>query len=197
MKLIILSKYCIHNQFFCKAIQHFLVKPIIVQYIQFMTMTIGIILSVLGGILLIAGFLGTFVPILPGAPLAWTGLLAAFFSGNNHISVPVLIVCAVFAVLVSVLDNILPVIMTKKSGGSKAGTIGATLGLIAGIFIGPLGIIAGPFAGAFIGELLHDASDTEKAFKAAWGAFIGFLCGTGIKMIVCAAFIWIYIRSFF
>lgn len=155
-----------------------------------------ILLSVGAGLLLVIGFLGTFVPVLPGAPLAWAGLLLAYFSSYNTISLALLIACGIVAVVVSVLDNIFPVMMTKKTGGSKAGTIGATLGLIVGFFVGPLGIIAGPFVGAFIGEIIHNSNDTGRALKAAWGAFLGFLLGTGLKMIACGFFIYFFVRSF-
>lgn len=159
-------------------------------------MITNILLTAGAVILLIAGFLGTFLPVVPGPPLAWAGLLLAFFSSYCHISTTALIICAVAAVAVTVLDNFFPIIATKKSGGSKAGTLGATLGLIAGFFLGPIGIILGPFAGAFIGELIHDRNDTGRAFNAAWGAFLGFLCGTGIKMITVAAFIAVFVTSF-
>ena len=160
-------------------------------------MALDLILAILAGILLVAGFLGTFIPVLPGAPLAWAGLLAAFFSDYCDISVLALIISGIFAILVSVLDNILPVTMTKKFGGSKAAVTGSTIGLIAGFFIGPAGIILGPFAGALIGELIHNKGNTQGIFKAGWGAFVGFLTGTGLKMICVLFFIWYYIASFF
>lgn len=155
-----------------------------------------IFLSVLAGLLLLLGFLGTVIPVLPGAPLAWLGLLAAFFSKYCDISVRALIITAILAILVSIADNIFPVFFTKKSGGSKAGTWGATLGLIAGLFIGPVGILLGPFLGALCGELIHNFNDKKQALNAAVGAFKGFLAGTGIKMLCCAFFIWLYIKSF-
>ncbi len=155
-----------------------------------------IFLAVLGAVLLLLGFAGTIIPVLPGAPLAWLGLLAAFFSKHCDISVTALIVTAILAVTVSVIDNIFPVVFTKKSGGSKAGTWGATLGLIAGLFIGPMGILFGPFLGALCGELLYNFNDKKQALKAAFGAFKGFLAGTGIKMLCCAVCIWVYIKSF-
>ncbi|NLK46370.1 MAG: DUF456 domain-containing protein [Treponema sp.] len=159
-------------------------------------MITDILLVAGAALLLFVGFLGTFVPIIPGAPLAWAGLLLAFFSNQCNISPTALIITAIVAIVVSVLDNFFPILATKKSGGSKAGTIGATLGLIVGLFLGPIGIIAGPFAGAFIGELIHDNKNTDRAFKAAWGAFLGFLYGTGIKMIAVASFITIFVLSF-
>lgn len=157
---------------------------------------LNLFLSILCGVLLVVGFIGTFVPVIPGVPLAWGGLLAAFFSDYNDISVVMLVCTGVFAVGVTVLDNFLPVIMTKRSGGSKAAVTGSTIGLIAGFFLGPAGVIFGPFVGALVGELIHSDCNFKQSLKSAWGAFLGFLSGTGIKMITVLIFVWIFIISF-
>lgn len=158
-------------------------------------MLFDILLLTGAALFLLVGLIGCVVPIIPGAPLAWVGLLLAYFSEKTQLSLTILIVCLVVSIAVSVIDNVTPIILTKKSGGSKAGTWGATIGLIAGIFIGPIGIIMGPFLGAFIGEILHDKNNTERAFKAALGAFTGFLLGTGMKMVSVGIFIWLFFRS--
>ena len=162
-----------------------------------MSAGMSVILCIVAGVLLLVGFLGTFVPVLPGAPLAWAGLLAAYFSEYTDISILCLIITAVIAVIVSVVDNIFPVAMTKKFGGSKYATTGATVGLIAGFFTGPWGIILGPFFGALIGEWINKEGRQEGVFKAAFGAFMGFLLGTGLKMITVLGFIWVFVISFF
>lgn len=158
-------------------------------------MIADILLLAGAGLALLIGLAGCIVPIIPGVPLAWAGLLLAFFSSKTQISFSLLIICLITAVAVSIIDNLAPILLTKKSGGSKAGTIGATLGLIAGIFLGPIGIILGPFAGAFVGELMHDRSNTQRAFKATMAAFGGFLLGTGIKLISVGFVIWIFVRA--
>lgn len=155
----------------------------------------ALFLVIVAGLLLIMGFAGTFVPVLPGAPLAWAGLLAAYFSEHAALPLWLLAVCAAVAVIVSVADGVFPVTMTKKSGGSKAGSWGCAIGLVAGFLIGPAGIVAGPLVGAFAGEMLHDSSDARRALRAALGAFKGFLLGTGLKMLAVAAFVWIYVWS--
>ena len=160
-------------------------------------MAVNIVLVIVASLLLLIGFIGTFVPVIPGAPLAWFGLLAAFFCEFCEISVSMLIIAGVLAVIVSVLDNIFPVLMTKTFGGSKAAITGSTIGLVVGLFAGPAGIIIGPFAGALIGELIHNRGSSEGIFKAAFGAFVGFLTGTGIKMVCVAFFIWYFVQSFF
>lgn len=159
-------------------------------------MNLSILLSILAGILLLVGFIGTFVPILPGCPLAWGGLLAAYFSTYNHISIICLVITGIVAVVVSILDSFLPSLMTKKSGASKASVRGSTIGIIVGIFLGPVGIILGPFVGALIGELIHTNGDFSVSFKSAVSAFLGFIFGTGMKMIVVAIYIVIFIGSF-
>ena len=156
-------------------------------------MAMDLIFVIAGGILLLIGFVGTVVPVIPGAPLAWAGLLLSYFSSYTHSSIVMLVITGIFAIAVSIMDNIFPAILTKQSGGSKAGIIGCTIGLVIGMFFGFPGILLGPFLGALFGELLHNSEDSSNALKAAFGTFKGFLLGTGLKMIVCAIFIWIYI----
>ncbi len=158
-------------------------------------MCIDLVFMVVGILFLVIGLLGTVVPVLPGAPLSWVGLLLTYFSSYTKMSLVVLIIMGILALFVSIADNIFPSLMTKKSGGSKAGTIGSVIGLVAGFFVGPVGIIVGPFAGALVGELIHDSSDFHRALTAAFGAFKGFLLGTGLKIIVSLGCIWVLIFS--
>ncbi len=153
--------------------------------------------AILAGILLLVGLVGTVLPVLPGPPIAWAGLLAAHFSNYSQIEIWILIATGIAAALVTVMDNIFPSIMTRKAGGSKAATLGCTIGLVAAFFLGPLFILIAPFVGAFIGEMIHDSSDSKRALKAALGAFKGFLLGTGLKAICVMCFIWIFLWSVF
>lgn len=148
---------------------------------------------VLAAVLLLLGIIGCVVPMLPGPPLAWAGLLLAFFSSYTEYGLVTLLVTATIAVAVQLLDTFLPALMTKKTNGSKAASRGATIGTIAGLFMGPFGVILGPFFGALIGELVHNSEDFSKAIKVAWGSFLGFLCGTGIKLITVICFIWLFV----
>lgn len=153
--------------------------------------------AILAGVLLLVGLIGTVLPVLPGPPIAWAGLLAAHFSNYSQIEIWILITTGIAAIFVTVMDNIFPSIMTKKAGGSKAATWGCTIGLVAAFFLGPIFILIAPFAGAYIGEMIHDSSDAKRALKAAFGAFKGFLLGTGIKIITVMCFIWLFLWSIF
>ncbi|AXT62480.1 DUF456 domain-containing protein [Aquimarina sp. AD10] len=152
-----------------------------------------IALVVIGLLFCLLGIIGSFLPVLPGPFTSWIGLLILHFTDAVPQNWTFLGVTLAIAILVWVLDYIVPALGTKKFGGTKYGMIGSSLGLIVGIiFMGPLGIIIGPFAGAFLGEFIRDSSETSKALKAAFGSFIGFLAGTFLKFIVSLVFIWFY-----
>lgn len=160
-------------------------------------MGLDIFLVILAIILIVLGLIGSVVPVLPGAPLSWAGLFAGFFCSFCEISIFSLVLTGIVAALVSVLDNIAPIYLTSKTGGTKAGSWGATIGLILGFFAGPLGIIIGPFLGALIGELIYDEKDKKRAFKSACGSFLGFLTGIGMKLACCIVIAFVFVRSFF
>lgn len=155
-----------------------------------------IVLVIIGFLLCLLGIIGSFLPVLPGPFTSWIGLLVLHFTTvvpqNWHFLGATLAV----AILVWVLDYIVPALGTKKFGGSKYGMIGSSLGLIVGLLtMGPWGIIIGPFAGAFIGEYIKDNSDSSRAIKAALGSFIGFLAGTFLKFVVAICFLVFYLTK--
>jgi hypothetical protein len=144
------------------------------------------ILVAVAVILLIIGILGCILPVIPGPPLSFAGLLLSHFTRWGQIELNLLLWLAFAAAAATVLDYVLPVWATKKFGGSKRGVWGAAIGLVIGIFFfPPIGIIVGPFLGALLGELSSkDSENKKKAYKSAFGSFIGFLLGTGLKFAV-------------
>lgn len=139
-----------------------------------------IVLLVLAGILVVVGVIGCIVPVLPGPPISYIGLLLLQKIDHPFTKEYMWILLAI-VVVVTIIDNVFPIYATKLTGGSKAGTWGSTIGLIVGFFIGPLGVIIGPFLGALIGELIK-GQRSDVAFKSAFGAFLGFIMGTGLKL---------------
>lgn len=138
-------------------------------------------LEILAIISTVIGVAGCVVPILPGVPICYLGLLLCHWAGAT-LTTSQLVIWAVVAIGVTLLDNFLPAVMTNKFGGSKAATRGSLIGIVVGFFMGPLGLILGPFFGALIGELTHNGSDSARAFKVAFGSFAAFICGTGLKL---------------
>lgn len=151
-----------------------------------------ILLSSLGVILILVGLAGCIIPAIPGPPISFVGLLVLHFTKYVQLSENTLITWGVIAVLVTIIDNVVPIWGTKKFGGTKRGVWGSIIGLLVGmIFFPPVGIILGPFAGAVLGEL-SAGQDRNKALKAGFGAFIGFLLGTGLKLVVSGWITWIF-----
>ncbi len=139
------------------------------------------VLLILGIILMLIGIIGCLVPVLPGPPLSFLGLILLHASKFGNFAPITLIALGAITVVVTILDYIVPIWGTKKFGGSKYGTRGATVGLIVGLFLGPVGIIIGPLLGAIVGELIFK-DDMGYAIRAGFGSLLGFLTGIGLKL---------------
>lgn len=149
-------------------------------------------LIISSAVLLLVGLSGCIIPVIPGVPLSFAGLLLLHFSQAVEFSSQELILYAGLTAAVVVADYILPMWFTKKFGGSKWGVWGSTIGLLVGLFFGPIGIIAGPAIGAFVGELLSGKNGTV-ATKSAVGSFAGFLFNVGFKLVVCGYFVYLFV----
>jgi uncharacterized protein YqgC (DUF456 family) len=139
------------------------------------------ILLIAGILLMILGIIGCLVPVLPGPPFSFLGIIFLHLTKFGHFTNIALITMGGIALVVTILDYVVPVWGTKKFGGSKYGIRGATIGLVIGLFLGPLGLIIGPLLGAFAGELIFK-DDINYALKAGFGSLLGFLTGIGLKL---------------
>lgn len=155
-----------------------------------------VILAVIAGVI---GIIGSIVPALPGPPISWLGILLMYFWGGTNsdgqtMSLTILLVLLGVTIAVTVIDYVVPIYFTRLTGGSKYAGWGATIGLLVGMFIPPIGIILGTLLGAFIAELIFAGKSVGGSIKAAFGSFLGFLLGTGIKLIAsCVMFYYILI----
>jgi uncharacterized protein YqgC (DUF456 family) len=152
------------------------------------------ILLILGIIMMIVGIIGCLVPVLPGPPLSYLGLIMLHLSKFGQFSKSVLIALAAVTIVVTILDYIVPIWGTRKFGGSKYGMRGATVGLVIGLFLGPVGIIVGPLIGAIVGELIFK-DDMKYALKAGFGSLLGFLTGIGLKLAASFVMTFYFVRE--
>jgi hypothetical protein len=152
------------------------------------------ILLILGMMLMLFGIIGCLVPVLPGPPLSFLGLILLHATRFGQFTTPLLIIMAFLTVVVTVLDYFVPAWGTRKFGGSKYGTRGATIGLIIGLFLGPAGIIIGPLAGAIVGELIFK-DNIRYALRAGFGSLLGFLTGIGLKLAVSFVMTFYFVRE--
>ena len=137
-------------------------------------------------VLLFLEILGTFLPILPGLLLSISGLLIFKFGTENEMPMMYVWIFVLLTIISTVLNYVIPAKTNKKYGGTRYGRIGSFIGTLLGLFLIPipLGFLIGMLLGVFLGELIHDFSDTKKAFNSMKGALIGFVYGTGFNMMV-------------
>jgi len=167
----------------------------IIPIIKELEMDIALI--IIGLIFSIFGILGCLLPIIPGPPLSYIGLLLLHAAPKYQFSSKFLIIMAIIALAVTVLDNFMPAWSAKRSGGSKRAVWGAMLGLGAGMLIfPPWGLLIGPFLGAVIGELSTGKGSSE-ALKSGLSTFIGFLGGVVIKLMASGVMFWYFIKTVF
>ncbi|HCS20675.1 MAG TPA: DUF456 domain-containing protein [Bacteroidetes bacterium] len=143
-----------------------------------------ILILILAFVLLGAGILGSFLPVLPGPPLAFVGILLIHFFTEWQFTESFLWMSGIAMILITIADYGLPGILVRYGKGSKYAVNGANIGVVAGLFTGPMGLILGPFVGALLGEM-YSGKSAGAALRPAFFAFLGFLSGVFLKLAFC------------
>jgi uncharacterized protein YqgC (DUF456 family) len=149
-------------------------------------------------LLIVLGTLGSVLPLLPGLPVAWLGLLIyAFYNHFQVIGVWGLVIFALLIGATMVVDVMAPAITASGKKASKLGVTGAMVGGLFGVFVlGPFGILLGPYVGAFAGEMMCHGNPEHSA-KVAWASMYGLVIGSAFKLVVgTSMFIYFLIRVF-
>jgi uncharacterized protein len=155
--------------------------------------TQSIVLWILGGVLAVTGLAGLLLPVLPGAPLLFLGLLFAAWAEDFHyVGLRTLLLLASMAALTYLVDFFASLMGTKRFGGSKRAMAGAAIGGVLGMFLGLPGIILGPFIGAVLGELSLQRT-MSQAGRAGLGTVIGMAVGVAGKLAIGIAMIGIFL----
>ena len=146
-----------------------------------------ILIDILAVTLGLLGIVGCILPIVPGPPISYAGVLILYLWGSstdNDISQQVVILWLFLTIAVTALDFIIPSYFTRITGGTKSTARASMVGMLIGIaFIPPIGMILGAFLGALAAEMIIERKKFKRSLKPAMGAFIGFLIGTGFKLI--------------
>ena len=153
----------------------------------------------IAGVLIVIGLLGTILPVLPGLPLMFAGMLLAAWAGDfAHIGAGTLTALGLLVLLSIAVVLAASVLGAKRSGASNKGLWGAGIGGFAGIFFGIPGLVAGPFLGASLGEMAH-GRPWRDASKIGLGTWLGILLGALLKLMLAfgmlllfALAVWVY-----
>ena len=144
-------------------------------------------------LLVVLGFAGTILPMLPGAPLVFAGLfVAAWTDGFAHVGWPTLVVLGVLTVVTLLVDFAATALGARRAGASTLAVVGAALGTVIGVFFALPGIILGPFAGAVVGEYTARARIGD-ATRVGFSTWLGLLFGTLFKIALLCAMVGIFV----
>jgi len=156
---------------------------------------VEIVLIAVGLLLILVGLIGCVLPVLPGPPLSFAGIIALWAARGWNASTfgeTEVIVLGAAAAVTTVLDYITPAWGAKKYGASGKGVWGSVIGMIVGIiWFPPFGMILGSFVGAVLGELLA-GKEGPAATRAAWGVFLGTILGIFLKLAASGVITWTF-----
>jgi len=160
-------------------------------------MSLAILLYVLAALLVLLGLAGALLPVLPGAPLVFAGLLlAAWTDGFQHVGLWPLLILGALTLLTLLVDLWASAHGARRVGASRLAMLGAGVGTVAGLFFGLPGLVLGPFLGALGGELLHRRSLHPEALgqagKVGAGTWLGLLLGAVLKLALTFAMLGVF-----
>ena len=158
----------------------------------------AIALIILGLLCALMGLVGCILPVIPGPPLSFLALILLSFARNwEPFSPTFLMIMGGLALLVTILDYVVPLVGARKYGASKWGVWISMIGMLIGVlFFPPWGMLIGAFVGALAGELLS-GKEGRKSLQAAWGVFVGNVVSIGFKLFYCGAIIFFYVKEMF
>ncbi len=154
-----------------------------------------IIAIVVASLFFLIGLTGTLLPVMPGAPTIWLGMLIyGFIAGFENLGVTFFVLQALLALSVMGVDYLFTAMGTRYFGGSKAAFWGAAGGLLVGLFFFPIGLLIGPFIGAALLDLLF-RHRTDQALKSGVGASLGFWIALPVKLTLeVVMIVWFIVR---
>lgn len=158
----------------------------------------SLILWILAAVLTLVGLAGMLLPLIPGAPLLFLGLVfGAWADDFRYVGGWTIFALAVMAGLSYVVEFAASVLGAGKFGGSKRAMVGAAIGGIIGLPLGLPGILLGPFIGAVIAELSLQRS-LDRASRAGFGTVVGLAIGVAGKLAIGLAMIglFLFVRFF-
>jgi uncharacterized protein YqgC (DUF456 family) len=104
-------------------------------------------------LVMLAGLVGSIVPVLPGTPLVLAAAVGhRLYFGQTSVSNFVLGILVALTLISLLFDFLAGMLGAKKIGATWRGMTGAVIGGIIGLFFSLPGIILGPFLGAMLFE---------------------------------------------
>lgn len=139
-------------------------------------------LWLVAGLLVAAGIAGTVLPLVPGAPLVFLGLLVgAWIDDFQRVGAVTLVLLALLTLGSFGIEIWAARHGARRVGASGLALVGAFAGGLAGLFFSLPGVLLGPFLGAFAGEYLA-RRNLRQAGRAGLGTWLGLLLATAGRL---------------
>jgi uncharacterized protein YqgC (DUF456 family) len=146
-------------------------------------------------LLLMVGFAGVFLPVLPGTTLIFVGIVLHKLLLPASISWAAVGVIAFFWLLSLALDIVGVLIGTRLGGGSKWAMMGAGGGAAIGAFVSIPALLLGTMVGAILAERLARKRNLRELLLAGAGAGLGFLLGFAGRLACAVAMIGLFLAA--
>ena len=139
-----------------------------------------------GGVLLIAllmvaGLLGTIIPLIPGLPIVWgAALLYGLSAGFDGPGWPAIVIITLLAIGGMIAGVVLPHRRLASGGAPRTTVMAAVAGGIAGFFLIPIvGLLIGAVAAAYLAERERTGNGRD-----AWTSTKNLIKGFGLGILV-------------
>ncbi|KAF1718886.1 DUF456 domain-containing protein [Pseudoxanthomonas wuyuanensis] len=160
-------------------------------------MDINTLYYAVAALLIAVGIAGVILPVLPGLPLVFVGMLLAAWAGDfQQVGWVSLTALGLLTLLSVVVDFLATAVGAQRVGASRKALLGAVIGTFAGLFFGPVGLFAGPFVGALLGELWH-GRELGQATRVGFGTWLGIALGVVLKLGLAFAMIGLFAFAWF
>lgn len=152
----------------------------------------------LTGALMLTGFVGTVLPVIPGPLIIFVAaVLHLFLHPASGITWWCIAIMAIILVISTAVDFLSGAVGAKWFGGSRWGVAGVILGGIVGLFFGLVGVLIGPIIGGFMGEWFFAKKELRPAVKATWGSVLGTTVGLVVRLFLSAGMIAVFLVDAF
>ncbi len=148
-------------------------------------------------VLMLTGFIGTVVPVLPGTTIILAAAIIHHLALGEAQSIGWWGIAGlvVLTVLSYAVDFGSAALGAKQFGATRWGAVGGLLGTIVGMFFFPVGIFLGPLIGVLLGEMIG-GQGLLPAGRSTWGTFLGTTAGIIGKLTIAGVMIaWFLIAA--
>lgn len=157
------------------------------------------IITLLSGVGVAVGVVGTLIPVLPGTTVVWTSTVVYAFTVGWTIPAVIAVSLSTFTLLISLYLGIKIPAKATRDGETRSALVAGFVGGVIGFFIIPLfGAPIGWLAGVFLVKYAN-TNALKEATESTWRIAKAFGKSALIQMVIALmmGFIWVLLAASF